>query len=79
MFTLTTILKSSFFMKKLRVRLISNIMTPLIGPGYIVHGSKGSLIQERSDCQEQLLSKGLNHLKTIGKNQFIEVPMPTYY
>jgi scyllo-inositol 2-dehydrogenase (NADP+) len=51
------------FYEKLRVRLISNIMTPLIGPGYIVHGSKGSLIQERSDCQEQLLSKGIKPSK----------------
>ncbi|MCO5276552.1 MAG: Gfo/Idh/MocA family oxidoreductase [Saprospiraceae bacterium] len=53
------------YYEQLRVRLISNIMTLFIGPGYIVHGSKGSLIQERSDSQEQLLSQGIKPSKDI--------------
>lgn len=42
----------------LRVRLISDVMVKEPGPGYVLHGDKGSFIQQRSDVQEATLVSG---------------------
>ena len=42
----------------LRVRLISDVMVKEPGPGYVMHGDKGSFIQQRSDVQEGVLVSG---------------------
>jgi predicted dehydrogenase len=42
----------------LRVRLKSSILALESGPAYVLHGSKGSFLQERSDVQEKELLKG---------------------
>ncbi|MBK8750029.1 MAG: Gfo/Idh/MocA family oxidoreductase [Saprospiraceae bacterium] len=49
-----------YYPDRLRVRLISNVMTKEIGPGYVIHGEHGSFIQKRSDEQESALLSGVN-------------------
>jgi len=48
-----------YYPDQLRVRLISNVMTKEIGPGYVIHGEHGSFIQKRSDEQESALLSGV--------------------
>lgn len=43
---------------KMKVHLVSNVMSATTLPGYVFLGEKGSLIQQRSDQQEFLLGKG---------------------
>lgn len=47
-----------YYPANLRVRLVSSVMSKEKGPGYSIHGDKGSFIQERSDVQEEILLSG---------------------
>jgi predicted dehydrogenase len=47
-----------FYYEKLRVRLKATCIARQTVPAYILHGMKGSFLQERSDAQEQQLLAG---------------------
>jgi predicted dehydrogenase len=47
-----------FYYKKLRVRLKATVFARESSFAYVVHGSKGSFLQQRSDLQEQQLLAG---------------------
>jgi predicted dehydrogenase len=44
---------------KLRVRLKSSYLVREIGPGFILHGTKGTFLKRRSDVQETQLKQGM--------------------
>ncbi len=44
---------------KLRVRLKSSYLVREAGPGFILHGTKGSFLKRRSDVQETQLKQGM--------------------
>lgn len=48
-----------FFYGKLRVRLKSSYLVREGGPGFVLHGSKGSFLKNRSDVQETQLKQGM--------------------
>jgi len=48
-----------FYYDKLRVRLKATCISRETVPGYMLHGMKGSFLQQRSDMQEQQLMAGV--------------------